>query len=89
VPSDIDDSSLTRAIIAMAQSLRLRTVAEGVESREQMEFLRLHDCDEVQGYYFSKPLPYAQLIDKLQRHADEQHVKPAPEREPMPVVVWP
>jgi diguanylate cyclase (GGDEF)-like protein/PAS domain S-box-containing protein len=89
VPSDIDDSSLTRAIIAMAQSLRLRTVAEGVESREQMEFLRLHDCDEVQGYYFSKPLPYAQLIEKLQRHADEQHVKPAVEREALPIVVWP
>jgi len=89
VPTDADDSSLTRAIIAMAQSLRLRTVAEGVESREQMEFLRLHDCDEIQGYYFSKPLPYAQLVEKLLRHADEQHVKPAPEREALPIVVWP
>jgi len=87
--SNVAQPSLTRAIIAMAQSLRLRTVAEGVESREQMEFLRLHDCDEIQGYYFSKPLPYAQLVEKLLRHADEQHVKPAPEREALPIVVWP
>ena len=53
---DHDDAAITAAIISMAKSLNVKVVAEGVETEEQMSFLRLHQCDAVQGYYFSKPL---------------------------------
>ena len=57
LPHDSDDAAITRAVIAMAQSLRIRVVAEGVETREQLDFLRDHECDECQGYFVSRPLP--------------------------------
>jgi EAL domain-containing protein (putative c-di-GMP-specific phosphodiesterase class I) len=49
----------------MAKSLRLKVIAEGVEDEAQMSFLRLHQCDGIQGYYFSKPLSAAMAADKL------------------------
>ncbi|HET7846604.1 MAG TPA: bifunctional diguanylate cyclase/phosphodiesterase, partial [Acidimicrobiia bacterium] len=52
-----DDTSIVTAVISMAQSLRLRVVAEGVETLGQLEFLQAHACDEAQGFYFSRPLP--------------------------------
>lgn len=55
--ADADDAAIVRAITTMAHSLGLKTIAEGVETREQLEFLRAHKCDFVQGYYFSRPLP--------------------------------
>jgi diguanylate cyclase (GGDEF)-like protein/PAS domain S-box-containing protein len=61
-----DDSAITAAIISMAKSLRLKVIAEGVENEAQMSFLRKHQCDEIQGYYFSKPLPAADVADTLQ-----------------------
>jgi diguanylate cyclase (GGDEF)-like protein len=54
---DSDDASLITAIIAMAKSLGMNVVAEGVETAEQYRFLQDHDCDFVQGYYFCKPVP--------------------------------
>jgi len=51
-----DDQEITRAIIAMGQSLKLATLAEGVETEEQVEILRSYGCDYIQGYFFSKPL---------------------------------
>ncbi len=51
-----EDAAITRAIIAMAHSLDLKVVAEGVEDCEQLEFLRSHGCDEVQGYLISRPV---------------------------------
>jgi EAL domain-containing protein (putative c-di-GMP-specific phosphodiesterase class I) len=57
VVGDSDDKGLAFAIIAMGKSLSKTVVAQGVETREQAEFLRLHACDELQGFYFEKPLP--------------------------------
>ena len=53
---DPDDAAITTTIIAMAHSLGLNVVAEGVETQAQMEFLRDHRCDEIQGYWLSPPL---------------------------------
>ncbi len=52
-----EDAAITQAIIAMARSLKLRVVAEAVETKDQLDFLKSHLCDEVQGFYFSPPLP--------------------------------
>lgn len=60
------DALIARTIIALGHDLGLRIVAEGVETREQLEFLRANDCDEIQGYYFSKPLAVADY-EKLLR----------------------
>jgi EAL domain-containing protein (putative c-di-GMP-specific phosphodiesterase class I) len=57
-----DDRSIVSAIIDMASNLGMQTIAEGVETSEQLTFLRLHGCNEVQGYYFSKPLPYDEFV---------------------------
>ncbi len=57
ISHDPDDRAIVSAIIDMAHNLGLITIAEGVETAEQLAFLRLHGCNEVQGYYFSKPLP--------------------------------
>jgi diguanylate cyclase (GGDEF)-like protein/PAS domain S-box-containing protein len=60
-----DDAAITTAIISMAKSLNLKVIAEGVEDEAQMTFLRAHQCDEIQGYYFSKPLTVDKVADKL------------------------
>lgn len=61
-----DDAAITATIIMMGRSLNLRVIAEGVENEEQMSFLRAHQCDEVQGYYFSHPLTAADFAAKVQ-----------------------
>jgi len=65
IPADPGDAALTRAIIAMGHSLGLHVVAEGVERRDQLEFLRAEGCDEYQGYYFAKPMPEAAITALL------------------------
>ncbi len=55
IPNDTNDMDIVAAIIAMAQKMNLRVVAEGVESKEQVEFLKNNACYLVQGYYFSMP----------------------------------
>jgi len=57
LPVDPDMLAITTAIVTMGSALRLKTIAEGVESREQLDILRRLGCDEIQGYYYSRPLP--------------------------------
>jgi len=57
ITEDAEDKAIVAAIINMATSLGVRTIAEGVETAGQLAFLRLQGCNEVQGYYFSRPMP--------------------------------
>jgi diguanylate cyclase (GGDEF)-like protein/PAS domain S-box-containing protein len=61
IPTNADDMAITAAVISMAHRLSLVVVAEGVETTEQLKFLSEHDCEYGQGYYFSKPLPFAEI----------------------------
>jgi EAL domain-containing protein (putative c-di-GMP-specific phosphodiesterase class I) len=70
-----DDAAITAAIISMAKSLNLKVIAEGVETEAQMAFLRAHQCDEIQGYYLSKPLAADEVADKLRADYSEAHVR--------------
>jgi diguanylate cyclase (GGDEF)-like protein len=65
IPDDTGNALITRAIIAMAHSLQLTVVAEGVETANELEFLRQLNCDQVQGFYFSKPLTVDDFCDLL------------------------
>ena len=65
VTSNPDDASIAAAIIGLARSLNLKVIAEGVEDEAQMSFLREHQCDEIQGYYFSKPLNIVEVPHTL------------------------
>jgi EAL domain-containing protein (putative c-di-GMP-specific phosphodiesterase class I) len=60
-----EDAAITGAIIAMGRTLNLNVIAEGVETNEQIGFLRAHECDEMQGYYFSKPIPENEFVELL------------------------
>lgn len=72
VTSNSDDATIVTAVIGLAHKLSLRVIAEGVETRAQLDFLRLHACDEAQGYHFARPLPREAITRMLadQRLAD-------------------
>jgi diguanylate cyclase (GGDEF)-like protein/PAS domain S-box-containing protein len=78
-----DDAAITLAVISLAHSLSLKVVAEGVETEEQLNLLALHACDEIQGYYFSRPVPAAELEAmlredrRLSRSSNWAQAKPA------------
>jgi EAL domain-containing protein (putative c-di-GMP-specific phosphodiesterase class I) len=65
VTSSADGASLTKSIIAMAESLHMTTVAEGVETEAQLSFLHANNCDAIQGFYFSRPLPKQEMVALL------------------------
>jgi diguanylate cyclase (GGDEF)-like protein/PAS domain S-box-containing protein len=68
IPNDKDDMAITRGVIALGHSLRLKVVAEGVETKEQQDFLHENGCDEMQGYLFSKPLAADEITKLLTDH---------------------
>ena len=62
-----DSENIVDAIISLAKSLNLKTIAEGVETKEQLDMFKQKDCDEIQGYYFSKPIPADEFMDLIQK----------------------
>lgn len=68
VLTDVNDAGLVRAIIAMAQALGLKAIAEGVETQGQLDFLSVEGCHEIQGYHISRPLPAKQVADLILRY---------------------
>jgi EAL domain-containing protein (putative c-di-GMP-specific phosphodiesterase class I) len=72
------EMSLVTAVISMGRSLKLRTVAEGVETQEELTFLQAHQCDEAQGYLFSRPLPPKQFAKLLETGISEMVLCRAP-----------
>lgn len=65
IQQDPSDAEIVAAIIAMAHNLNIQVIAEGVENEEQMEFLRKHNCDEIQGYFWSPPVPSSDIEQML------------------------
>ncbi|KQQ87317.1 EAL domain-containing protein [Massilia sp. Leaf139] len=65
-----DDAAIALAIISMAHSLHMQVIAEGVETRAQMAFLRRHRCDEIQGFHFSRALPAGQLAQLVRKNRE-------------------
>jgi EAL domain-containing protein (putative c-di-GMP-specific phosphodiesterase class I) len=66
ITSSPDETSIVAAVISMGRSLKLRVVAEGVETQEELSFLQAHRCDEAQGYFFSRPVPPQQFAKLLE-----------------------
>ncbi len=70
IPGDQADEAIADAIIAMGKSLKIIVVAEGVEALEQLQFLRSRGCDEIQGYYFSRPIPASDFAKLLRKNTE-------------------
>jgi diguanylate cyclase (GGDEF)-like protein len=73
---DSDDAAIVQAIASLGRTLKLRIIAEGVETREQFEYLSAQGCDRMQGYYFSKPIEPADFLALLERHPKQVSSSP-------------
>ena len=71
LPTNTDDAQITRTIIAMGHNLGMGIIAEGVETSEQLEFLVKAKCEEVQGFFFSKPIPERELLEMFEIEVDQ------------------
>jgi len=85
IPGDSEDAAIVEAVIALAHSLRLRVVAEGVETAEQQQHLRSHGCDEMQGYFTAKPMN-AEAATRFLQAASYKHDRSRPGRHALSVV---
>jgi EAL domain-containing protein (putative c-di-GMP-specific phosphodiesterase class I) len=65
IDNDVSDGAIVRTVISLAHGLGFKTIAEGVETKAQLAFLRQYRCDEIQGYHFSRPVPAADFADLL------------------------
>jgi EAL domain-containing protein (putative c-di-GMP-specific phosphodiesterase class I) len=65
IVTDSDDAAITKAVIMLAHSMKLKVITEGVETVAQLDFLRQQGCDQVQGNYFSEPLPEKEMTELL------------------------
>jgi diguanylate cyclase (GGDEF)-like protein/PAS domain S-box-containing protein len=72
IPENSSDSSIVKAVVALAHCLNLKVVAEGVETEAQVEFLQRHDCNEMQGYYFARPVHPVEIGKLLEGGGDWQ-----------------
>jgi EAL domain-containing protein (putative c-di-GMP-specific phosphodiesterase class I) len=79
ISTDPDSAAISTAIVQMAHCLKLKVIAEGVETVDQLEFLRSLKCDEIQGFLFSRPLP-AEQIASLLREGRMLETFPPPRR---------
>jgi diguanylate cyclase (GGDEF)-like protein/PAS domain S-box-containing protein len=68
INSDPDDAAIASAIISIAHDLRLKVIAEGIETKDQQSFLKVRGCDEGQGYLFSRPIPSEEFVDFVRNH---------------------
>lgn len=68
IETDENDAAIVRSIIGLGHQFKLKVISEGTETREQLEFLRANGCDQIQGYYFSKPLPADQFAAFVASH---------------------
>ena len=82
--SDADGAAIVQAIITMAHALGIQTIAEGVETKAQLEFLRRNGCDAMQGYYFSRPVPAEEITRHAARKAPPRILKPPTKYEFLP-----
>jgi diguanylate cyclase (GGDEF)-like protein/PAS domain S-box-containing protein len=71
ITTDSDDAAIAKAVIALAHSMKLTVIAEGVETAQQLDFLSKQGCDQMQGYYLSRPLP----VDRLERFLSEHEAQ--------------
>jgi EAL domain-containing protein (putative c-di-GMP-specific phosphodiesterase class I) len=69
--TDADDAGIVTAVIGMGKSLHMQVVAEGVETQEQLEFLKEHNCPQGQGFYFSRPVPAVEFGQLLEHGATD------------------
>jgi len=75
LPQSSEDMAITRAIIAMAHGLDIRVVAEGVEHKDQADYLNNYDCDYFQGYYYAKPMPLIELLDLIKKQNPDNKLR--------------
>jgi EAL domain-containing protein (putative c-di-GMP-specific phosphodiesterase class I) len=68
IHQNANDAAIVRMVIGMAGELERKVIAEGVETEEQRDFLKAHHCDEIQGYFYSRPLPQEQVLSFVSQY---------------------